>query len=100
MAYTAPGAGLTIIGLGLIYYTPAVTAAVASIPIVGTAAAIPAGGLVATSGTITFGIGALWNYLAWKYAEIPFEHISLISLVPYDAYSIKSLNCRELPIKQ
>ncbi|MBI2652900.1 hypothetical protein HYX00_05525 [Candidatus Woesearchaeota archaeon] len=100
VAYTAPGAGLTIIGLGLIYYTPAVTAAVASIPIVGTAAAIPAGSLVATTGTITFGIGALWDYLAWKYVEVPFEHISLISLIPYDVDSIKSLNCRELPIKQ
>ena len=97
-AYTAPGAGLMALGLGLIYYSPGVGTAVSSIatPAIG----IPAAGIAATLGTITFGIGSLWSYLTIIFADNPFEHIALISFIPYDSEHLKNLNCRDLPIQQ
>jgi hypothetical protein len=96
VAYTAPGVGLTAVGAGLIYYSPGVTAAVSATltPAVG----VPAGAAVLTLGTISLGIGALWSYLAATNTNIPFDHIALVSFIPYNAESLQSLNCRDLPV--
>ena len=99
--YITPGAGLMVFGAGLVFKSPVIAAAVASVsgpaaPVAG----VVAGGIAVSVGTITFGVGALWSYLAATYAGVPFEHISLINFVPYDAQYIQSLNCKEIPIKQ
>ncbi len=96
--YTTPGVGLMALGLGAVYYSPAIAAAVSSVAT--PAFGVPVGGFVASLGTITFGIGILWSYLTLKFAGIPFDHIALISFVPYDAQNLQNLNCMEIPIKQ
>jgi len=100
-AYTAPGAGLMIFGAGLVWYSGPIAAVVAAssgpfAPVTGPAA----WSMAVTAGTISFGIGYVWSTLALKYAGVPFEHIALVSFIPYDAQSLQDLNCRELPIKQ
>lgn len=102
----APGVGLMVFGVGAIKASLVVSAAIVSwSPASGPLAPAVAAGATAiagtgiTVGTITFGVGALWSYLAATYSGVPFEHISLINFVPYDAQYIQSINCKEIPIK-
>lgn len=105
-AHMAPGAGLMIFGVGLIYTSLKTSFALASV----SPAAGPAAPIVLTTsigiahagtaiGTITFGVGALWSYLAYEISGVPFEHIALINFVPYNAQYLESLNCKEIPVK-
>ncbi len=91
--YATPGAGLAFLGAGLVFK---VAPALATIPVIGIGAAT----VTVTAGTMAFGTGLLWSYLALNYAGVPFDHIALISLIPYDAQNLQNLNCREIPIKQ
>ncbi len=91
-SYAAPGAGLIAVGVGAIY----LGTGAASIPVIGW----PVSAAAYSIGTTSFVIGSIWSYLSLYFAGVPFEHISLISLIPYNAENIKSLNCKELPIKQ
>lgn len=97
--YTAPGLGLIALGFGIIKVGGAaggvVSATVAGAPV----------GVIISLGSLTTGgflmmVGALWSGLAGYFSDVPFEHIALISFIPYDAQHIQDLNCRELPIKQ
>ena len=104
--HIAPGVGLMIFGIGAIKTSLVVSAAVISwSPAAGPLAPVVAAGATAiastgiTIGTITFGVGALWSYLAVTYAGVPFEHISLINFIPYDAQYLQNLNCKEIPTK-
>lgn len=86
--YAVPGAGVAGAGIGL-----GVAVAIGKISgIVLTAIA----GTVATPLLIIGGVAFVASY----YAGVPFEHIALISFIPYDAQNLENLNCKEIPIKQ
>ena len=93
----------TLIGVGfaVIWKSPLVGTAVAAFtgpfaPIVFPyATAITAG-----VGGILVGTGSIWYVISKYYAGVSFDHISSISLIPYDAQSLRNLNCKEIPIKQ
>lgn len=96
--YTAPGIGLIALGFGVIKVGGALGGVVSA-----TVIGLPAGILIAKGSLLTGGFmmagGVAWSFLAGYFAGVPFEHIALISFIPYDAQSIQSLNCKELPIK-
>lgn len=96
--YTAPGIGLIALGFGIFKAGGVIGAGLSAIttPAVG----VPVGLTVSSAGGFVMSVGALWSFLGGYFAGVPFEHISLISFIPYDAQNIQSLNCKEIPVKQ
>lgn len=97
--YTSPGIGLIALGFGIIKAGSTISAIVS-----GTGVGAPAG-LLIQAGSLSVGgsimaVGALWTGVSPFISGVPFDHIALISFVPYNAESIKSLNCRDIPTKQ
>ena len=91
--HLAPGVGLMVFGAGVVFK---VAPAALTAPIIG----IPLAAKTAAAGTVIFGIGALWSYLAVTYGGVPCEHIALVNFIPYDSQYLQNLNSREIPIKQ
>ena len=93
----APGVGLIIIGVGTFKAGGIVGGAVSAVatPLVG----VPVGLTISSAGALLISIGALWGYAAYFIEGVSFEHISLISFIPYDAQYLESLNCKEIPTK-
>ena len=96
--YTAPGVGLIGLGFGIFKAGGFIGGGLSTIatPAVG----VPVGLTISSAGALTMSIGTLWSFLAGYFADVPFEHIALISFTPYDAKSLQDLNCKEIPIKQ
>lgn len=96
--YTAPGIGLIAIGFGVFKVGGVIGGGVSTIatPIVG----VPVGAAISSGGALIMSIGALWTYVAPLISGVPFEHISLISFIPYDAENMQKLNCKEIAVKQ
>lgn len=96
--YSAPGVGTIAIGFGVVKLGGVVAGGLSAIasPAVG----VPVGASISSVGGLVMVVGALWTGLASYFAGVPFEHIALVNFIPYDAQYIKSLNCREIPIKQ
>lgn len=96
--YTFTGVGLIAVGFGIFKAGGIVGGAVSSIatPYVG----VPVGASISSVGGFVMAVGALWTWLGGYFAGVPFEHIALVSFIPYDAQSLQSLNCKEIPIKQ
>ncbi|MBI2656389.1 hypothetical protein HYX03_01465 [Candidatus Woesearchaeota archaeon] len=96
--YTAPGIGIIALGFGIFKAGGIIGGAVSSIatPFLG----VPVGLTISSTGGFVMAVGALWTYVAPFMSGIPFEHISLISLIPYDAQNLQTLNCEKIPIKQ
>ena len=96
--YATPGLGTIAIGFGIFKLGGIVGAGLSTIatPAVG----VPVGVTISSAGALTMGVGVLWSFLAVKFADAPFEHISLISFIPYDAPNLQNLNCKEIPVKQ
>lgn len=85
-------------GLGTIAVGFGIVKAGAAIGITGIGA--PVAVTVSSFGGFVMSVGALWGFMGSYFAGVPFEHIQVVNLIPYDAENIKSLNCREIPIKQ
>ena len=95
--YTAPGIGLIAVGFGIFKAGGIVGGSLSAIatPAVG----VPVGLTISSVGGFVMAVGALWSGLASYFTTVPFDNISLISFIPYDAQNIKNLNCQEIPIK-
>lgn len=99
IGYTQIGIGIAAIGT-VVVFKGGPAAAVISSSFLTPAGGVAVGLFVAGTGTILFGVGALWSYIAWNYAGVPFEHIASVSFIPYDAQELQALNCKDLPVKQ
>lgn len=93
-----PGVGLIAIGFGIFKAGGVIGGSLSFIltPYVG----VPVGGTISSAGGLVMAVGALWYGLGAYFGGAPFEHISLISFIPYDSQSMQNLNCKEIPIKQ
>lgn len=89
--FAASGLGTVALGFGFVKAGTAVGLTGIGAPIAAT---------LVSFGAFVMSVGTLWGFVGTYLATVPFEHISLISFVPYDAESLKSLNCKEIPIKQ
>ena len=99
--HTVGSGTLISVGFAIVWKSPLVGVAVAALsgplaPVTGPAATTATAGI----GTILVGTGSIWYVISKYYAGVPFDHISSISLIPYDAQSLRNLNCKEIPVKQ
>ncbi|MBI2647072.1 hypothetical protein HYW99_01225 [Candidatus Woesearchaeota archaeon] len=95
---TTPGIGMVAIGFGIFKAGGIIGGAVSTIatPLGGAIV----GGIISSAGGVVMTVGALWTGLTLYFSGVPFEHIALISFIPYDAENIKSLKCIEINIRQ
>ena len=84
--YYLPAGGTIALSFGSAYLAYTSTSF-----IIASLVAAPAAPLLLIGGGIAT-LGYFYN--------VPFEHIALISFIPYDAQSLQNLNCKEIPTKQ
>lgn len=97
-AYVSPGLGLIGIGFGVIKVGSALAGLATFTGFGAPVGVIVEAGSLATGGFM-MAAGALWSYVAFFIEGVPFEHISLISFIPYEAQHLENLNCKEIPTK-
>lgn len=97
-AYMSPGLGLVGIGFGVIKVGSALAGLATFTGFGAPVGIIVEAGSLATGGFM-MAAGALWSYVTFFIEGVPFEHISLISFIPYEAQYLENLNCKEIPTK-
>lgn len=96
--YTAPAVGTVALGFAVVKLGFGAGSVLSFFltPFVG----VPVGTFISLTGGAMIVGGAYWAGFAAYLSRTPFEHVAFLSFIPYDAESLQSLNCNEIPVKQ
>lgn len=96
--YTAPAVGTVALGFAVVKLGIGAGGVISAFltPFVG----VPVGTFISLTGGAMIVGGTYWAGFAAYFSGVPFEHAAFLSFIPYDAESLQSLNCNEIPVKQ